>query len=72
MLLEKDAQGLSVGIISLLKQYSVNDYDDWRTRDLSKENYAYILVDGIYFNIRSDDAKQCILFIIGVTSRGKK
>ena len=31
-----------------------------------------IWADGIYFNIRSDDAKQCILVIIGVTSRGNK
>ena len=50
----------------------VNEYEDWRTRDLSKENYVYIWADGIYFNIRSDDAKQCILVIMGVTSGGKK
>jgi len=39
-------------------------------RDLSKESYVYIWADGIYFNIRNDDAKQCILVIIGVISRG--
>ena len=50
----------------------VNEYDDWRMRDLSKESYVYIWADGICFNIRSDDAKQCILVIIGVTSRGDK
>lgn len=71
-LLGKDAKGLSTGTISRLKQCWVNEYDDWRTRDLSKEHYVYIWADGIYFNIRSDDAKQCILVIIGVTSRGKK
>ena len=71
-LLGKDAKGLSAGTISRLKQCWVNEYDDWRTRDLSKEHYVYIWADGIYFNIRSDDAKQCILVIIGVTSRGKK
>ena len=41
-------------------------------RDLSKEGYIYIWSVGIYFNIRSDDAKQCILVIIGVTSRVDK
>ena len=71
-LLGKNAKGLSAGTISRLKQCWVNEYDDWRTRDLSKERYVYIWADGIYFNIRSDDAKQCILVIIGVTSRGKK
>ena len=71
-LLGKNAQGLSAGTISRLKQCWVNEYDDWRLRDLSKERYVYIWGDGIYFNIRSDDARQCILVIIGVTSRGKK
>ncbi|KMP12006.1 transposase [Candidatus Nitromaritima sp. SCGC AAA799-C22] len=71
-LLGKDAHGLSAGTISRLKQCWVNEYDDWRTRDLSKERYVYIWADGIYFNIRSDDAKQCILVVIGVTSQGKK
>jgi len=71
-LLGKNAKGLSAGTISRLKQCWVNEYDDWRTRNLSKENYVYIWADGIYFNIRSDDAKQCILVIIGVTSRGDK
>ena len=42
------------------------------TRDLSKERYVYIWADGIYFNIRNEDAKQCILITIGVTSRGNK
>ena len=41
-------------------------------RDLSKERYVYIWADGIYFNIRSDDSKQCILVIIGVTSQDDK
>lgn len=71
-LLGKDAKGLSSGTISRLKQIWVQEYDDWRTRDLSKEHYVYIWADGIYFNIRSDDARQCILVIIGVTSQGKK
>ena len=71
-LLRKDAKGLFAGTIGRLKHCWVNEYDDWRTRDLSKESYVYICVDGIYFNIRSDDAKQCILVIIGVTSRSDK
>lgn len=34
--------------------------------------YVYSWADGVYFNIRSDDAKQCILVIIGVTEHGRK
>jgi putative transposase len=71
-LLGKDAKGLSSGTISRLKQVWVEEYDDWRTRDLSKEHYVYIWADGIYFNIRGDNDRQCILVIIGVTSRGDK
>ena len=71
-LLGKDAKGLSAGTISRLKQCWVNEYDDWRTRELAKERYVYTWADGIYFNVQSDDARQCILVIIGVTSRGKK
>lgn len=71
-LLGKDAKGLSAGTISRLKQIWILEYDDWRTRDLSKERYVYIWADGIYFNVRSDDARQCIVVIIGVTSQGKK
>jgi transposase-like protein len=41
-LLGKDAKGLSAGTISRLKQCWINEYDDWRTRDLSKEHYVYI------------------------------
>ena len=41
-LLGKKAKGLSAGTISRLKQCWVNEYDDWRTRDLSKESYVYI------------------------------
>jgi len=71
-LLGKDAKGLSAGTISRLKQCWIGEYDDWRTRDLSKERYVYIWADGIYFNVRSDDAKQCLLVIIGVTESGNK
>ena len=68
----KDAKGLSSGTISRLKQCWIQEYDDWRTRDLSKERYVYIWADGIYFNVRSDDARHCILVIIGVTASGHK
>jgi len=34
--------------------------------------YVYIWADGVYFNIRSEEAKQCILVVIGVNEQGKK
>jgi len=71
-LLGKDAKGLSAGTISRLKQVWSQEYDAWRHRDLSKQKYVYLWADGIYFNIRGDDSKQCILVVIGVTEQGNK
>ncbi len=48
-LLGRDAKGLSAGTISCLKQCSINEYDDWRTRDLLKEGYVYTWAEGIFF-----------------------
>jgi hypothetical protein len=41
-------------------------------RYLERKHYVYIWADGVYFNIRSEEAKQCILVIIGVNEHGKK
>lgn len=71
-LLGEDARGLSAGSISRLKQGWHEEHDGWRKRDLSQQQYVYIWADGIHFNIRSDEAKQCILVVIGVTAQGDK
>ncbi len=71
-LLGKDAKGLSAGTISRLKQVWGQEHDIWRKRDLGGERYVYIWADGIYFNIWGDEARQCILVIIGVTEQGNK
>ena len=71
-LLGEDARGLSAGTISRLKQTWHQEYDAWRHRDLSTQRYVYIWADGVYFNIRGEDARQCILVVVGVTERGDK
>ncbi len=71
-LLGDDAKGISAGTISRLKQIWIQEHDVWRQRDLSGQRYVYIWADGIYFNIRGDEARQCILVIIGVTEQGNK
>jgi putative transposase len=71
-LLGKDAKGLSAGTISRLKQIWNQEYDTWRQRDLGKQRYVYLWADGIYFNVRGDDARQCILVVVGVTEQGNK
>jgi transposase-like protein len=67
-----DAKGLSASAISRCKQIWEEEHESWSRRSLKNKQYVYIWADGVYFNIRSDDARQCILVIIGVTEQGRK
>lgn len=71
-LLGVNAKGLSAGTISRLKQYWQEEHKSWSQRNLGLKKYVYIWADGVYFNIRSEEAKQCILVVIGVNEHGKK
>jgi putative transposase len=71
-LLGVDAKGLSSSTISRCKRIWEEEHEAWDRRSLEGNRYVYIWADGIYFNIRSDDARQCILVIIGVTEQGRK
>lgn len=71
-LLGKDAPGLSANTISRLKEVWKSEYEQWSKRSLSGKQYVYIWADGIYFGVRLEDARQCILVIIGADSDGKK
>lgn len=67
-----NAKGLSASTISRCKRVWEKEHDVWSRRSFAQKRYVYIWADGVYFNIRSDDAKQCILVIIGVTEDGRK
>ncbi len=71
-ILGEGAAGLSAANIVRLKDCWEKDYLDWKSRDLSHKNYVYFWVDGIYFNVRLDDSKSCILIIIGADKNGNK
>ena len=71
-LLGSNAQGLSSSTISRCKRIWEQEHEDWSRRRLEHKDYVYIWADGVYFNVRSDDAKQCILVIVGVTEQGRK
>jgi len=71
-LLGSNAQGLSSSTISRCKRIWEQEHEDWSRRRLEHQGYVYIWADGVYFNVRSDDAKQCILVIVGVTEQGRK
>jgi len=71
-LLGREAGGLSSSTISRLKKVWEAEFQEWKTRDLSHKNYVYIWADGVYFGVRSNDAKACMLVMIGVTALGRK
>ena len=71
-ILGKQIIGLSAQNIVRLKQIWEQEYNEWTKRDLSKVQYVYWWVDGIYFNVRLDDDRQCVLVIIGARTDGKK
>ena len=71
-LLGKDAPGLSANTISRLKEVWKREQEQWARRSLSGKEYVYLWADGIYFGVRLEDARQCILVLIGATADGKK
>ncbi len=71
-LLGAKAENLSPGVISRLKAKWLEDYKQWRKRNLQNKRYVYVWADGVHFNIRAEESRQCILVLIGVTDHGKK
>ncbi len=71
-LLVAQAEGLSPSTISRLKTKWIEEHHQWQKRSLSGKRYVYVWADGIYFNIRNEDDRQCILVVIGVTDSGNK
>jgi putative transposase len=71
-LLGPKAKGLSASTISRLKHSWQAEHQEWNTRSLEGKHYVYIWADGVYFNVRADDSRQCILVVIGATPEGRK
>lgn len=71
-ILGESAKGLSATNIVRLKAIWEEDYKAWAKRDLSDKTYVYFWVDGIYFNVRLDEDKVCILIIVAADADGNK
>ena len=71
-LLGPDAPGLSAATISRLKEAWQGELQAWQGRDLTGKRYVYVWVDGVYFNARLDQERQCILVVIGADEQGRK
>ena len=66
------APGLSASTVVRLKASWEQDYATWSKRSLVDKRYVYFWVDGIHFNIRLEEDRQCILVVMGATAEGKK
>lgn len=71
-LLGKDVIGFSAEQVVRLKQVWQKEYETWTKRDLSGQKYVYFWVDGVHFNVRLEDERQCILVIIAAREDGTK
>jgi len=68
----ENAPGLSATNITRMKEIWEREYKDWNMRRLEGVRYVYIWADGIYFNIRLEEDRPCLLVLIGATEDGRK
>ncbi len=71
-LLGPSAAGLSATTVTRLISEWQKDYADWSTRSLEGQRYVYVWADGVHFNIRLEEDRQCILVLMGATPEGRK
>jgi transposase-like protein len=71
-ILGPQAKGLSATTVTRLKAVWAEEYDAWSKRSLSGKHYVYVWADGVHFNIRLEEDRQCILVLMGATADGKK
>ena len=71
-LLGPEAAGLSATTVTRLKSRWEQEYAHWSRRSLEGKQYVYVWADGIHFNIRLEEDRQCMLVLIGATADGKK
>lgn len=67
-----DAAGLSASTITRLIESWQDEHAQWSRRSLEDKHYVYIWADGVHFNIRLEEDRQCLLVLMGATNDGKK
>jgi transposase-like protein len=71
-ILGERASGLSATNVVRLKAGWEEEYKAWCQRDLSAKAYVYWWADGIYFNVRLDEERSCVLVLMGALADGTK
>jgi putative transposase len=67
-----ECPGLSASTVTRLLEGWQAEYQDWSKRSLEDQHYVYLWVDGVHFNIRLEEDRQCILVLMGATADGRK
>ncbi|MFZ2911442.1 MAG: IS256 family transposase [Candidatus Desulfobacillus denitrificans] len=67
-----NAAGLSASTITRMIESWQEEYRQWRQRSLEGKEYVYIWADGVHFNLRLEEDRQCILVLMGATADGRK
>jgi transposase-like protein len=63
---------LSPTTVVRLKEAWTKECQEWSRRSLANKHFVYLWVDGVHFNVRLEDDRQCILVVMGATKDGKK
>jgi len=64
--------GLSASTVTRLKACWEDEFQQWSQRSLAGKQYVYLWADGVHFNIRLEEDRQCILVLMGATADGRK
>lgn len=64
--------GLSPATVTRLTQQWQADHAAFLDRDLEEVDYVYVWADGIHLNVRLEEARACVLVLIGVRADGSK
>jgi putative transposase len=64
--------GLSASTVTRLKACWEDEFQEWDQRSLRETQYVYLWADGVHFNIRLEEDRQCILVLMGATADGRK
>jgi putative transposase len=64
--------GLSASTVTRLKACWEDEFQEWNKRSLEGKQYVYLWADGVHFNIRLEEDRQCILVLMGATADGRK
>lgn len=67
-----ETSGFSASTVARLTESWRAEHDEWANRDLTDKEYVYVWADGVHFNIRLEEDRQCILVLMGATAEGTK